>query len=92
MIQRVIFKSPCAQQTVLEIVTLEELVPKNHPLLRIEDVVDFSIIHEIAAPHYLTALGLPNHPIFWIRAFNLLGLNRYEITHGKRVGGIHEQT
>ena len=46
-------KLPSAEQTALEIVTLEGLVPKDHLLRRIDDVVDFSFIHELAAPYYV---------------------------------------
>ena len=59
MIQCVMLKSPSAEQTALEIVTLEGLVPKDHLLRRIDDVVDFSFIHELAAPHYCADNGRP---------------------------------
>ena len=52
-------KSPSAEQTALEIVTLEGLVPKEHLLRRIDAVVDFSFIHELAAPYYCADNGRP---------------------------------
>jgi transposase len=52
-------KSPSAEQTALEIVTLEGLVPKDHLLRRIDEVVDFSFIHERVAPHYCADNGRP---------------------------------
>lgn len=35
-------KKPSAEQTALEMVTLEGLVPKDHLLRKIEAVIDFS--------------------------------------------------
>lgn len=52
-------KSPGAEQTALEIVTLEGLVPKDHLLRRIDAVVDFSFIHDLAAPYYCADNGRP---------------------------------
>ena len=52
-------KSPSAEQTALEIVTLEGLVPKDHLLRRIDEVVDFSFIHALAAPYYCADNGRP---------------------------------
>lgn len=52
-------KSPSAEQTALEIVTVEELVPNDHLLRRIDAVVDFSFIHELAAPYYCSDNGRP---------------------------------
>ena len=52
-------KSPSAEQTALEIVTLEGLVPKDHLLRRIDAVLDFSFIHELAVPHYCSDNGRP---------------------------------
>jgi hypothetical protein len=34
-----------AEQTALEIVTLEEVVPADHLLRKIDAVIDFSFIH-----------------------------------------------
>lgn len=59
MIQCDMLKSPSAEQTALEIVTLEGLVPKDHLLRRIDDVVDFSFIHALAAPYYCADNGRP---------------------------------
>jgi transposase len=59
LIQWDMLKSPSAEQTALEIVTLEGLVPKEHLLRRIDAVVDFSFIHEIAGPHYCADSGRP---------------------------------
>jgi transposase len=42
-------KKPRPQQTELEIVTLEGLVPKDHLLRKIEWVIDFSFIHDRVA-------------------------------------------
>ena len=40
-------------------VTLEGLVPKDHLLRRIDAVVDFGFIHELAAPYYCADNGRP---------------------------------
>ena len=52
-------KSPSPEQTALEIVTLEALVPKDHLLRRIEAVIDFSFIHDLVAPLYCPDNGRP---------------------------------
>jgi transposase len=52
-------KSPSAEQTALEMVTLEGLVPKDHLLRRIDAVVDFSFIHDLVAPYYCADNGRP---------------------------------
>lgn len=52
-------KSPGAEQTALEMVTLEGLVPKDHLLRRIDAVVDFTFIHALVAPHYCADNGRP---------------------------------
>jgi transposase len=53
-------KSPSPEQTALEIVTLEALVPKDHLLRRIEAVIDFSFIHDLVAPLYCPDNGRPS--------------------------------
>ena len=52
-------RRPDAQQTELEMVTLESLVPPDHLLRRIEAVIDFSFIHELTAPLYCPDNGRP---------------------------------
>lgn len=52
-------KTPSPEQTALEIVTLEALVPKDHLLRRIEAVIDFSFIHDLVAPLYCPDNGRP---------------------------------
>jgi transposase len=52
-------KSPSPEQTALEIVTLEALVPKDHLLRRIDAVIDFSFIHDLVAPLYCLDNGRP---------------------------------
>ena len=52
-------KSPSPEQTALEIVTLEALVPKDHLLRRIEAVIDFSFIHDLVVPLYCPDNGRP---------------------------------
>jgi len=52
-------KRPAPEQTALEIVTLDELVPKDHLLRKIERVIDFSFIHDLTAPLYSPDNGRP---------------------------------
>lgn len=52
-------KTPAPRQTFLEMVTLEELVPKDHLLRKIDAVIDFSFIHERVAGLYCPDNGRP---------------------------------
>ena len=52
-------KKPVPQQTELEMVTLEGLVPKDHLLRKIERVIDFSFIHDRVAGLYCPDNGRP---------------------------------
>ncbi|NJR20351.1 MAG: IS1182 family transposase [Hyphomonadaceae bacterium] len=52
-------RQPGPEQTALEIVRLEELVPKDHLLRKIEAVIDFSFIHERVAGLYCADNGRP---------------------------------
>lgn len=52
-------REPGPEQTALEIVTLEELVPADHLLRKIDAVIDFSFIHELTAPLYCPDNGRP---------------------------------
>jgi len=52
-------REPEPEQTALEIVTREELVPADHLLRKIDAVVDFSFIHELTAPLYCADNGRP---------------------------------
>lgn len=52
-------KRPAPEQTALEIVTLDQLVPKDHLLRKIDRVIDFSFIHDLTAPLYCADNGRP---------------------------------
>jgi len=52
-------KKPSAQQTELEMVTLESLVPSDHLLRKIDAVIDFSFIHDRVADLYCLDNGRP---------------------------------
>src|SRR5690606_18466921 len=52
-------RKPGPEQTALEMVTLEELVPADHLLRKIEAVIDFSFIHERVAGLYCADNGRP---------------------------------
>lgn len=52
-------RRPDAQQTELEMVTLDSLVPRDHLLRKIDAVIDFSFIHELTAPLYCPDNGRP---------------------------------
>lgn len=50
---------PAPEQTALEIVTLDQLVPADHLLRKIDKVIDFSFIHDLTAPLYCADNGRP---------------------------------
>lgn len=52
-------RKPAPEQTVLEMVTLEGLVPKEHLLGKIDAVIDFSFIHDLVAELYCPDNGRP---------------------------------
>jgi transposase len=52
-------KRPAPEQTALEMVTLDQLVPADHLLRKIDRVIDFSFIHELTAPLYCPDNGRP---------------------------------
>ena len=52
-------KRPSPEQTALEMVTLDELVPSDHLLRKIDRVLDFSFIHDLTAPLYCPDNGRP---------------------------------
>jgi transposase len=52
-------KKPLPQQTALEMVTLEGLVPRDHLLRKIEAAIDFSFIHERVEGLYCPDNGRP---------------------------------
>ena len=55
----VMLKERRAQQQKMDIVILEEMVPKDHLLRKIDKAVDFSFIHEMCAPLYCADNGRP---------------------------------
>jgi transposase len=52
-------KPPSPEQTALEMVTLEGLVPKDHLLRKIDAVIDFSFIHDRVSGLYCADNGRP---------------------------------
>jgi transposase len=52
-------RKPSPQQTALEMVSLEGLVPRDHLLRKIEAVIDFSFIHDLVAGLYCPDNGRP---------------------------------
>lgn len=52
-------KRPAPEQTALEMVTLDQLVPVDHLLRKIDRVIDFSFIHDLTAPLYCPDNGRP---------------------------------
>ena len=52
-------KKPLPEQTALEIVSLDGLVPKDHLLRKIEAVIDFSLIHDRVAGLFCPDNGRP---------------------------------
>ena len=52
-------KKPAPEQTAIEMVTLDSLVPKDHLLRKIDAVIDFSFIHDRVAGLYCPDNGRP---------------------------------
>ncbi|MEF2074842.1 IS1182 family transposase [Consotaella aegiceratis] len=52
-------KHPGPEQTAIEMVTLDQLVPKDHLLRKIDAVIDFSFIHDRVAGLYCPDNGRP---------------------------------
>ena len=52
-------KKPAPEQTALEIVTLDGLVPKDHLLRKIDAVIDFSFVHSLVEGLYCPDNGRP---------------------------------
>jgi transposase len=52
-------QKPSPEQTALEMVTLDQLVPKDHLLRKIDAAVDFSFIHDRVAGLYCSDNGRP---------------------------------
>ncbi len=52
-------KRPAPEQTALEMVTLDQLVPADHLLRKIDSTIDFSFIHDLTAPLYCPDNGRP---------------------------------
>lgn len=59
MIHWDMLKKPAPEQTALEMVTLDGLVPKDHLLRKIDAVIDFSFIHDRVAGLYCADNGRP---------------------------------
>ncbi|MFP3489148.1 transposase, partial [Staphylococcus sp. SIMBA_130] len=54
------FQSRQNRQNELEMVTIEELVPENHLLRKIDHYIDFSFIPEKVRPYYCEDNGRPS--------------------------------
>jgi len=52
-------RRPGPVQSSLEIVSLDQLVPADHLLRKIEAAVDFAFIHDLTAPLYCADNGRP---------------------------------
>ena len=72
-------KKPTAQQTAIEMVTLETLVPSDHLLRRIDATIDFSFIHELVEDLYCPDNGRPAlDPVVMFKS--LYGLKAANVT------------
>ena len=63
-------RKPTPEQTAIEMVSLDSLVPKDHLLRKIEAVIDFSFIHDRVAGLYCADNGRP--PLDPTRMFKAL--------------------
>ena len=52
-------RKPTAQQTALEMVTLDSLVPQDHLVRKIDAVIDFTFIHPLVENLYCADNGRP---------------------------------
>ncbi len=59
MIQDCMLRKPEPEQTCLEMVTLDELVPKDHLLRKIDAAIEFSFIHDLVRDLYSLDNGRP---------------------------------
>lgn len=55
-----LFQSKRDRQNEIEVVTIEELVPENHLLRKIDTYVDFSFIPKKVRPFYCEDNGCPS--------------------------------
>jgi transposase len=56
----IVLKSDKERQSELEFVCIEELVPKDHLLRKIDQYIDFSFIRELVKPYYCEDNGRPS--------------------------------
>ena len=71
-------KKPIAQQTELEMVSLESLVPRDHLLRKIGAVIDFSFIHDRVSGLYCPDNGRPAlDPVVMFKAL-FIGYRHYK--------------
>ncbi|CDQ19413.1 hypothetical protein BN982_01707 [Halobacillus karajensis] len=62
------FQSRKDRQNELEMVTIEELVPEDHLLRKIDQYIDFSFIPEKVRSFYSEDNGRPSlDPVFYLR-------------------------
>ncbi|MBM7695176.1 transposase, partial [Salimicrobium jeotgali] len=54
------FQSKTERQNEIEMVTIEELVPEDHLLRKIDQYIDFSFIPEKVRPYYSEDNGRPS--------------------------------
>lgn len=47
------------RQETMEVIRLEELVPEDHLLRKIDRYIDFSFLHDLCAPYYSKDNGRP---------------------------------
>ena len=55
------------QQLKYELVMIENLVPENHLLRKIDKVIDFGFINEICKPYYCADNGRPAIEPEWVQ-------------------------
>ena len=65
------------KQQQMDIVILEQLIPEDHLLRKVERAVDFSFIHDLCAPLYSADNGRPAiEPEVLFRMLLIGGLSR----------------
>uniref|UniRef100_UPI000BE65179 transposase n=2 Tax=Vibrio TaxID=662 RepID=UPI000BE65179 len=63
-------QEPTPQQYELEMVTMEQLVPKDHLVRKIDNAIDFEFIHDEVAHLYCKDNGRP--PVDPVRLFKII--------------------
>lgn len=71
------FREPSSQQYQFETITLDELVPEDHLICKIDATIDFDVIHDVVANLYRPDNGRP--AIDLVRLIKMMLLRYLEV-------------